>query len=78
MMDNKNTTCVIMQPTYLPWVGYFDLIQKADVFVFLNDVQFAKQSWQVKNRIKSQGKRINVNSSSKKITTLNFNKRGAN
>jgi len=58
MMDNKNTTCVIMQPTYLPWVGYFDLIQKADVFVFLNDVQFAKQSWQVKNRIKSQGKEL--------------------
>ena len=58
MMDKKNTTCVIMQPTYFPWVGYFDLIQKADVFVFLNDVQFAKQSWQVKNRIKSQGKEL--------------------
>lgn len=53
MIEKK--TCVIMQPTYLPWVGYFDLIQRSDVFVFLNDVQFSKQSWQVKNKINSQG-----------------------
>ena len=33
-------TCVIMQPTYLPWIGYFDLIIQADIFVFLTDVQF--------------------------------------
>ena len=56
MIEKK--TCVIMQPTYLPWVGYFDLIQRSDVFVFLNDVQFSKQSWQVKNKINSQGKEL--------------------
>lgn len=54
----KKRTCVIMQPTYLPWVGYFDLIQRSNVFVFLNDVQFSKQSWQVKNKINSQGKEL--------------------
>lgn len=54
----QKTTCVIMQPTYLPWIGYFDLIQKSNVFVFLNDVQFSKQSWQVKNKINSQGKEL--------------------
>jgi len=46
-------TCVVMQPTYLPWCGYFDLIDQADVFVFLNDVQFVKQSWQQRNRIRN-------------------------
>lgn len=46
----------IMQPTYLPWIGYFDLIDQCDTFVFLDNVQFEKQSWQQRNRIKtSQG-----------------------
>jgi hypothetical protein len=43
-----------MQPTYIPWIGYFDLIRQADIFVFLTDVQFSKQGWQVRNKIKSQ------------------------
>ena len=42
-----------MQPTYLPWIGYFGLIDLADTFVFYDDVQFVKQSWQQRNRIKS-------------------------
>ena len=41
----------IMQPTFLPWVGYFDLIDQVDTFVFLNDVQFQKQTWQHRNKI---------------------------
>lgn len=42
----------VMQPTYLPWMGYFDLIAQADKFVFLDDVKLEKCSWQVRNRIK--------------------------
>ena len=42
-----------MQPTYLPWLGYFDLMDHVDAFVFLDDVQFSKQSWQQRNRIKT-------------------------
>jgi hypothetical protein len=49
------TTCAIMQPTYLPWIGYFALMDMADVFVFLDDVQLSKQSWQTRNRIKGEG-----------------------
>lgn len=42
-----------MQPTYLPWVGYFDLMDQVDSFVILDDVQFSRQSWQQRNRIKT-------------------------
>lgn len=41
----------ISQPTFLPWSGYFDLIDTVEKFVFLNDVQFSKQSWQQRNKI---------------------------
>jgi len=44
--------CAIMQPTYMPWLGYFNMIQQVDVFVFLDNVQLEKRSWQVRNRIK--------------------------
>lgn len=44
---------VIMQPTYLPWIGYFDLMDSADTFVLLDTVQFVKQSWQQRNKIKT-------------------------
>jgi hypothetical protein len=46
------TTLAVMQPTYLPWMGYFDLIDQADHFIFLNDVQLARQSWQTRNRVR--------------------------
>lgn len=48
--------CAIMQPTYLPWLGYFKLIAKSEIFVFLDDVQFSKRSWQQRNRINYNGK----------------------
>ena len=43
----------IMQPTYLPWIGYFALMQEVDTFVILDSVQFQKHSWQQRNRIKT-------------------------
>ncbi|WP_395167158.1 WbqC family protein [Francisella salimarina] len=43
----------IMQPTFNPWVGYFDLINSVDIFVFLDNVQLEKRSWQVRNKVKS-------------------------
>ena len=43
----------IMQPTFLPWIGYFSLIDRVDEFVFLDNVQFDKRSWQQRNRIKT-------------------------
>lgn len=46
--------CAIMQPTYLPWLGYFDLIRNVDIFVVYDHVQFEKQSWQQRNRIRNK------------------------
>ncbi|HXS35986.1 MAG TPA: WbqC family protein [Flavipsychrobacter sp.] len=43
-----------MQPSFLPWLGFFDLIRKADVFVVYDHVQFEKQSWQQRNRIRNK------------------------
>ena len=45
----------IMQPTFNPWLGYFDLIDQVDKFVFLDDAQLTKRSWQVRNKIKLNG-----------------------
>ena len=44
----------IMQPTYLPWSGYFGLISHVDLFIVLDTVQFAKRSWQQRNYIKTK------------------------
>jgi len=43
----------VHQPQYLPWLGYFDKIDNADVFCFLDNVQYKKNEWQNRNRIKS-------------------------
>ncbi len=51
--ERRRLKIAINQPTYLPWVGYFDLIDQVDLFVILDNVQFVKQSWQQRNRIRT-------------------------
>ncbi len=43
----------IHQPQYLPWLGYFDKIDRADIFVLLDNVQYKKNEFQNRNRIKT-------------------------
>jgi len=43
--------CVILQPSYIPWRGYFHQMQKADLFVFYDDVQYDSRGWRNRNRI---------------------------
>ncbi len=45
---------VILQSSYVPWKGYFDLIQSADVFVYYDEVQYTKNDWRNRNRICSK------------------------
>ena len=47
-------TVVVLQPGYLPWLGFFDQMRRADVFVYYDDVQYDTHGWRNRNRIKTQ------------------------
>ena len=40
-----------MQPTFLPWLGYFALMDSVDLFVYLDDVQISPKSYMTRNRV---------------------------
>jgi hypothetical protein len=44
-----------MQPFYMPWAGFFNLIFQTDHFIFLDDAQYQKSSWQNRNRLLANG-----------------------
>lgn len=46
-------TVGILQPGYLPWLGFFEQVHRCDIFVLYDDVQFEKGSWRNRNRIKT-------------------------
>jgi len=43
----------ILQPGYLPWLGFFEQMYRSDVFVLYDDVQYDKEGWRNRNRIKT-------------------------
>lgn len=43
----------IVQSNYVPWKGYFDMIAAVDEFIFYDDVQFTKNDWRNRNKIKT-------------------------
>ena len=47
----RNGTLAINQPTYMPWMGYFEQMARVDHFVFYDDVQYTKQDWRNRNQI---------------------------
>ena len=52
--SGHGTTVAVLQPGYLPWLGFFDQLRRADVFVYYDDVQYDKHGWRNRNRIKTQ------------------------
>jgi hypothetical protein len=48
----------IIQPNYIPWIGYFKIINDVDEFVFLDDVQYTKRDWRNRNFINSNKGKI--------------------
>ncbi|MDC3017572.1 WbqC family protein [Paracoccaceae bacterium] len=46
------TRLAAMQPTFIPWMGYFAMIEISEHFVFLDDVQLNRRSWQIRNRMR--------------------------
>ena len=49
----QQLTLVVLQPSYLPWLGYFDQLRRSDVFVFYDTAAYDKNGWRNRNRIKS-------------------------
>ncbi len=74
-----NCTVAIMQPYFFPYIGYFQLIKAADVFVLYDDVNFIKQGWINRNQILNNNQPhlftlpIESISSFKKICDTNIN-----
>lgn len=48
-------TVAIVQSSYIPWKGTFDLINSVDEFIVLDDVQYTTRDWRNRNRIKGPG-----------------------
>jgi hypothetical protein len=47
------TKVAVIQSNYIPWKGYFDIIHDVDAFIFYDDVQFTKNDWRNRNKIKT-------------------------
>ena len=45
----------VLQPGYLPWLGFFDQMSRVDAFVLYDDVQYTRSDWRSRNRIKGPG-----------------------
>ncbi len=50
---NMGKSVAIVQSNYIPWKGYFDLINSADEFVLFDDMQFTRRDWRNRNKIKT-------------------------
>ena len=46
----------VMQPYFLPYIGYFQLINSVDTFVVYDNIKFTKKGWMHRNRILVEGK----------------------
>ncbi len=44
----------ILQPSYLPWLGFFEQMDRSDKFVLFDDVQFTRRDWRNRNRVRVQ------------------------
>jgi len=50
-------TVAAVQPNFMPWLGYFDMIRKVDQFVFYDDVQFVRKGWANRNAVRHPANR---------------------
>ena len=44
----------VLQSNYIPWKGYFDMINDVDLFIFYDEVQYTKNDWRNRNKIYSK------------------------
>ena len=53
MLSSPKKKVAIIQSCYIPWKGYFDIINSVDEFIILDDVQYTKGDWRNRNKIKT-------------------------
>jgi len=49
----ETKTVMLLQPGYLPWIGFFEQVYRSDIFVIYDNAQYTKGDWRNRNRIKS-------------------------
>lgn len=47
-------TVAIIQSNYIPWVGYFDIINQADLFILYDDMQYTRRDWRNRNKLNTR------------------------
>ena len=68
--------CAIMQPYFMPYIGYFQLINAVDTFIIYDNIKYTKKGWINRNRILSNGKSDYITVTLKKDSDfLNINQR---
>mgnify|MGYP005869605355 CR=1 FL=1 len=59
-MGDKEKSIAVMQPYFIPYIGYFQLMNKVDEFVIYDNIQFSKSGWIHRNRILENGKDVYI------------------
>lgn len=67
------SSLALLQPSYLPWVGYFQQMDAVDHFIYYDDVQYTKNDWRNRNRIKTRDGAQWLTVPVKGSTSLNIN-----
>jgi hypothetical protein len=52
-VSNMAKSVAIIQSCYVPWKGYFDIINSVDEFILYDDCQYTRQDWRNRNRVKT-------------------------
>ena len=47
----KDNGISIIQPSYIPWLGYLYMVRKSDIFVYYDNVQYDKGGWRNRNKV---------------------------
>jgi hypothetical protein len=54
LTESPEKIVAIVQPNYIPWKGYFDMIRSVDEFILLDDVQYTTHDWRNRNLVKTK------------------------
>ena len=56
--ENGKKVIGIVQPSYLPWIPFFERMSRSDIFVILDDVEYSKNSYFNRNYIKGHNNKL--------------------